>query len=63
MRTLVAFARRAATVVRLVIGAPDYERYLAHVARRHPDRTPLSRDDFARDALSRRYDRPGSRCC
>jgi uncharacterized short protein YbdD (DUF466 family) len=46
-----------------VIGAPDYERYLAHVARRHPDRTPLSRDDFARDALARRYDRPGSRCC
>jgi len=60
---LVSFARRAASVLRRVIGAPDYERYLAHVASRHPNTTPLSRDDFARDALARRYDRPGSRCC
>jgi uncharacterized short protein YbdD (DUF466 family) len=46
-----------------VIGAPDYERYVEHVARRHPGCMPLSRDEFARDALARRYDRPGSRCC
>jgi uncharacterized short protein YbdD (DUF466 family) len=60
---LVSLARRAAVVVRRIIGAPDYERYLAHVAHRHPDCVPLSPDAFARDALSRRYDRPGSRCC
>jgi len=60
---LVSFARRAASVLRRVIGAPDYERYLAHVAHAHPRATPLSREEFARDALSRRYDRPGSRCC
>jgi uncharacterized short protein YbdD (DUF466 family) len=58
-----AFAHRAAAVLRCVIGAPDYERYLAHVARCHPDVPPLSRDEFVRDALARRYDRPGSRCC
>ena len=63
MSTLLSFAHRAATVLRRVIGAPDYERYLAHVTRRQPDVTPLSREAFARDALSRRYDRPGSRCC
>ena len=63
MSALLAFARRAASAVRLVIGAPDYERYLAHVALRHPHATPLSREAFARDALARRYDRPGSRCC
>jgi uncharacterized short protein YbdD (DUF466 family) len=56
-------ALRIADVVRRVIGAPDYDRYLAHVSHRHPGCTPLSRDEFARDALSRRYDRPGSRCC
>jgi uncharacterized short protein YbdD (DUF466 family) len=61
--TLLSLARRAATVLRRIIGAPDYERYLAHVASRHPDAIPLSRDAFARDALARRYDRPGSRCC
>ena len=63
MASLASFARRAASVLRRVIGAPDYERYLAHVSRRHPDLVPLSRDEFARDALARRYDRPGSRCC
>jgi uncharacterized short protein YbdD (DUF466 family) len=63
VRTLVEVARRTASALRLVIGAPVYERYLAHLAHRQPDRTPLSRDDFARDALARRYDRPGSRCC
>jgi uncharacterized short protein YbdD (DUF466 family) len=50
-------------LLRRIIGAPDYERYLAHVAARHPETTPLSREAFARDALARRYDRPGSRCC
>ena len=63
MARIVSFVQRAASVLRCVIGAPDYERYLAHVARRHPNAAPLSREDFARDALSRRYDRPGSRCC
>jgi uncharacterized short protein YbdD (DUF466 family) len=58
-----ARARRLAVVIRRIIGAPDYDRYLAHVTQRHPDATPLSPDEFARDALARRYDRPGSRCC
>jgi uncharacterized short protein YbdD (DUF466 family) len=51
------------SLLRRIIGAPDYERYLAHVASRHPDATPLSREAFARDVLARRYERPGSRCC
>lgn len=63
MSAVIAFARRAGSVLRRVIGAPDYERYLEHVAHCHPDATPLSHDEFARDALARRYDRPGSRCC
>lgn len=63
MSPLASFVRRAAQALRRVIGVPDYERYLAHLAHRHPDTPPLSREDFARDALARRYDRPGSRCC
>jgi uncharacterized short protein YbdD (DUF466 family) len=54
---------RAAQVIRRVIGAPDYDRYLAHVRRAHPGTPPLTREQFARDVLARRYDRPGSRCC
>ena len=61
--SLVARVADVGALLRRVIGAPDYERYLAHVTTRHPERTPLSREAFARDALARRYDRPGSRCC
>jgi uncharacterized short protein YbdD (DUF466 family) len=50
-------------LLRRIIGAPDYESYLVHVRRHHPQDTPLTREAFARDALARRYDRPGSRCC
>jgi uncharacterized short protein YbdD (DUF466 family) len=58
-----ARVQRLGAVVRRIIGAPDYDRYLDHVSLRHPGTTPMSRDEFARDALARRYDRPGSRCC
>ena len=63
MRAFVGVVHRDASELRSVIGAPDYERYRAHVERRHPGCVPLSRDEFSRDALARRYDRPGSRCC
>jgi uncharacterized short protein YbdD (DUF466 family) len=52
-----------AHAVRRVIGVPDYDRYLAHMRRHHPTVPPLSSDAFVRDALARRYERPGSRCC
>ena len=58
---------RAAETVRRVlhsiIGAPDYERYVAHVRECHPDRVPMTREEFARERLEARYNRPGSRCC
>jgi uncharacterized short protein YbdD (DUF466 family) len=63
VRPLVEGFARVASVIRRVIGAPDYERYLAHLRRAHAGETPLTREQFARDALARRYDRPGSRCC
>ena len=58
-----AHLARVAAAIRRVIGAPDYERYVAHVRQARPGIAPLSREQFARDALARRYDRPGSRCC
>ena len=61
--TVADLLARAARVVRRVIGAPDYECYLAHQRHAHPDVTPLSPEVFARDVLARRYERPGARCC
>ena len=61
--SFLARARRVASLVRRIIGAPDYDTYLAHIRQCHPGATPLSRDDFARQRLEDRYSRPGSRCC
>lgn len=54
---------RIAQVIRRVIGAPDYERYVAHQRDCHANEPPLSREAFAKDALARRYNQPGNRCC
>ena len=54
---------RVLAAIRRVIGAPDYERYLAHVRRAHPGAVPMSRDEFMRARLEDRYARPGARCC
>jgi uncharacterized short protein YbdD (DUF466 family) len=63
VRRVADLLARVGSVVRRVIGAPDYERYLAHVRHAHPGTTPLACDAFARDVLARRYEKPGSRCC
>jgi uncharacterized short protein YbdD (DUF466 family) len=62
MRMLAVFAN-AARVVRRMIGVPDYDSYVAHLRRCHPEATPLPYDAFVRDVLVRRYERPGARCC
>jgi uncharacterized short protein YbdD (DUF466 family) len=58
-----AWWQRIAELVRAVIGAPSYERYLAHMRAAHPGRAPLGRDDFIRSRLEARYSKPGARCC
>jgi uncharacterized short protein YbdD (DUF466 family) len=57
------FTAAAGRVLRAVLGAPDYERYLAHARAHHPDQTPLSRAEFLRARLDERYAKPGARCC
>ena len=52
-----------AKAVRRIIGVPDYDAYVAHLRSCHPYDEPIAREAFAQDALTRRYERPGSRCC
>ena len=56
-------AAEAGQSLKRVLGVPDYEAYLAHVAQAHPTATPLSRDEFVSRRLSERYSKPGARCC
>lgn len=62
-RTLCHRLARWAAVVRRVLGAPDYEAYLAHVRVRHAGDALLTREEFTREMMSLRYERPGGRCC
>lgn len=48
---------------RLAVGVPDYDAYVRHCLRRHPDRAPMSREAFFRERMAARYDRGRSRCC
>ena len=54
---------RVVRVIRTIIGAPDYERYVEHRERAHPGEEILSRDEFERERQAARYERPGARCC
>lgn len=56
-------ARSLCSACRQVFGMPDYERYLAHSAQRHPGAPVLTRSDFFVQAIERKYGRGGARCC
>jgi uncharacterized short protein YbdD (DUF466 family) len=63
VRRWLAAWRRAAAVVRRMIGVPDYDTYLVHMRHRYPGCAPLDRETFERERLTARYKATGSRCC
>jgi uncharacterized short protein YbdD (DUF466 family) len=53
----------AVQTARLIVGVPDYETYLTHMRRTHPDSMPMSREEFFGERMKARYGRGASRCC
>jgi uncharacterized short protein YbdD (DUF466 family) len=53
----------AVQTARLIVGVPDYETYLTHMRRTHPDKTPMSREEFFGERMHARYGSGASRCC
>lgn len=47
----------------LMVGVPDYERYLAHMSEAHPELPPLSREAFFHNRLLARYGSNGVSKC
>jgi len=58
-----SFMRRCLCVVREVVGAPDYDRYLEHHARCHPGTAPLDRRGYYAEFVTRRFGPGPTRCC
>ena len=51
---------------RLMVGVPDYETYVAHMRRSHPDRPVMTYAEFFRERQAARYgagSTRGFRCC
>lgn len=55
--------RAACQAARLAIGIPDYDNYVDHVRRHHPEREPMGRDVFFHERMQARYGKGRSRCC
>jgi len=51
---------------RLMVGIPDYDDYVEHMRRNHPDRSVMNYQEFFRERQNARYGgdgRSGFRCC
>ncbi|MFC0400108.1 YbdD/YjiX family protein [Paraburkholderia rhizosphaerae] len=57
------FARTMRSACMQMFGIPDYERYVEHMALRHPGDPLLSRREFFIWSIDRKYSRNGPRCC
>ncbi len=64
MRTLMRLFRSIGRVAKATVGLPNYEAYLEHMARRHPDRLPMDYAAFFKNRQQARYDgKKAGRCC
>ncbi len=51
--------------LRLMVGVPEYDAYVAHMTNAHPGQPVMSYEKFFRERQEARYGRNGkiSRCC
>jgi uncharacterized short protein YbdD (DUF466 family) len=54
---------RLSQTLRQVAGMPDYQRYLEHLQRCHPDRPIPTEKDYYQEFLGTRYQDGPTRCC
>lgn len=62
-RSLGAGSRYLGQTMRLMVGMPDYDRYVAHVQRVHPGQAPMSYEEFFRNRQDARYGGRGRMGC
>ncbi len=48
----------------LMVGIPDYDNYVQHMKLNHPDKTPMTYEEFFRERQDARYGgKGGFKCC
>ena len=64
MRNVASWLARLKETAHLMVGLPDYRRYVAHRQTRHPGEPVMSRQEFVLDRLDRRFGgKDPGRCC
>jgi uncharacterized short protein YbdD (DUF466 family) len=54
---------RLASMIRQVSGMPDYQAYMEHVRRCHPDTPIMTVREYYAEYVNGRYGEGSSRCC
>ena len=54
---------RSDRFISLLVGMRSYDKYVEHIRTKHPEREPLSRREFFKEALEARYSGGVNRCC
>ncbi|MEO7433283.1 MAG: YbdD/YjiX family protein [Dokdonella sp.] len=54
---------RSVRIARQIIGVPDYDNYLDHLRRFHPERALPTYAEFFDERQQARYKGGGGRCC
>ncbi len=57
------FGRYLGQSLRLMVGLPDYQAYVAHMAQQHPDSPAMTYEEFFRERQEARYGGKVGRCC
>ena len=55
LATLLHAGRYLGQSMRLMVGLPEYDTYLAHMERTHPDQPAMSYEEFFRERQEARY--------
>ena len=57
-------ARYLGQAAKMMVGVPDYDNYVAHMQRTHPDQTPMTYEEFFKERQDARYGgKGGFKCC
>jgi uncharacterized short protein YbdD (DUF466 family) len=49
--------------MRMMVGMPDYDTYVAHMRATHPERPVMSYEEFFRERQNARYGSGAGKCC
>ena len=60
---LATLLARLTRIMRGIAGMPDYDAYLEHLHRSHPERAPIGEREFFTEYMRARYADGPNRCC